>query len=1324
SFLWLHISLFHFTLLQASPNLFHLSATRGHLDCLNLILGHSVDLTATDATGKNALHLASRNGQSLCVQKLLQHNCPVGNVDLQGRTALHDAVMAGCSSSVKLLCDSGASVNASDFDGRTPLVLATQMCHPHICRLLLERGADIAIRDKQNKTALTLGCEYACKDAVEVLLKSGADVTAVDSFGHDSFHYARLSKNQDLVNLFKTYLDNVTKAKEAAKMEQKKRQDLERQNESQQETLRKFHLEQRALMDKVKLLQQQLSQEKHTVECIHKEREQLKLLLSAKDREEGARAPETVKVQLRSHMVRDHRKDNVLVKQSHSLDSAQVLQSSGLSHSLSRPLELAGRPGVGWDPVEEVEALRRELETVRRRQQTAEEEALRLQAALARKSQECQELAQSRETIQRQADRQVQELEEALGDVQKRMLDSEAKVKQLQAHVVAVKEHLGGQAADELRAQLHDVKAKYEGASAEVGRVRNHLKQSEKALEEYKNSEGQLAVEAERLGLELSALREERDELAEALLDMEALIKETQARQGEKVVPAEKFDNMKNLLSNAVDEKERQLAELREDYDRVLEEVAELHREMDSQPAQAATGAVPLQEHERMRTTLEEQSSSMKRRLADITAKSQTLIRQVEESEEEREMLQEQLEELNSRVEANFIPLKAHEEAKSALERAVEELEERLVEAAERNGQAEVQIQRLQTERVTLCESVTSLQSATVPSEKFQSEVGALNARNAQLVKELEVLQKKFEEREKELAQVTAKNQSLKQSLNGEYVSREKHEQVNTELSAALEKAKAELSKLEKEGKESEEKLQKVKEGSAELKEKLENVQVMIENDYVCLIDHEAVRVQLSNAVVEAEHRAKEALASYQSAQKKELDTIQEAIQAKFVPLTAIEERENSYNIKLKDLTGKLSEMQEKYNQEKLEGERHKQEKEKLKVQMESVQQRMETGFVASEKHKEVEDEYRGKMEELTLRLVDLEQQYKDVTVQRAELEEQNALCNTDIQSLQQRLESESARLEHYEAEHRALRGTIHQAQDECQKAREAQRGEAQRACALEKELQGCSKDQAVLLQQHAQAKEALEGQVAQLLASLRQEQETSAQRAQNMAALQSELLRATQALEELGGREDQLSQLRSEKQRLQEETAALGERLSGLAEQCEVLHHEAAQARENEGRARQDKTRARVETEALQEKSNTMDKEIRELKERYEESLSTIGEFQRRIQMSAEQTEVKDKKISELLTDVERLKQALNGLSQLAYAGNAAPNKRQMQHIDTLQAQIKSLQQQLADAESQHREVVSIYRTHLLSAAQGHMDEDVQAALLQIIRMRQEFVC
>lgn len=46
---------------------------------------------------------------------------------------------------------------------------------------------------------------------MEVLLKSGADVKDVDSLGHDAFHYARLSKNPELVNLVKGYLEKASK---------------------------------------------------------------------------------------------------------------------------------------------------------------------------------------------------------------------------------------------------------------------------------------------------------------------------------------------------------------------------------------------------------------------------------------------------------------------------------------------------------------------------------------------------------------------------------------------------------------------------------------------------------------------------------------------------------------------------------------------------------------------------------------------------------------------------------------------------------------------------------------------------------------------------------------------------------------------------------------------------------------------------------------------------------------------------------------------------------------------------------------------------------
>uniref|UniRef100_A0A671SMW0 Uncharacterized protein n=1 Tax=Sinocyclocheilus anshuiensis TaxID=1608454 RepID=A0A671SMW0_9TELE len=47
--------------------------------------------------------------------------------------------------------------------------------------------------------------------------------------------------------------------------------------------------------------------------------------------------------------------------------------------------------------------------------------------------------------------------------------------------------------------------------------------------------------------------------------------------------------------------------------------------------------------------------------------------------------------------------------------------------------------------------------------------------------------------------------------------------------------------------------------------------------------------------------------------------------------------------------------------------------------------------------------------------------------------------------------------------------------------------------------------------------------------------------------------------------------------------------------------------------------------------------------------------------------------------------------------------------------------QVQREDWERKHKTVVSIYRSHLLAAVQGRMDEEVQALLLQILRMTQK---
>ncbi len=61
------------------------------------------------------------------------------------------------------------------------------------------------------RTALILACESSCKEAVEILLKTKADVSAVDIYGHDAYHYARLSQKQDLITLVQHALEKNTK---------------------------------------------------------------------------------------------------------------------------------------------------------------------------------------------------------------------------------------------------------------------------------------------------------------------------------------------------------------------------------------------------------------------------------------------------------------------------------------------------------------------------------------------------------------------------------------------------------------------------------------------------------------------------------------------------------------------------------------------------------------------------------------------------------------------------------------------------------------------------------------------------------------------------------------------------------------------------------------------------------------------------------------------------------------------------------------------------------------------------------------------------------
>ncbi|XP_019517919.1 PREDICTED: uveal autoantigen with coiled-coil domains and ankyrin repeats isoform X2 [Hipposideros armiger] len=1336
---------------------FHVVASKGNLECLNAILIHGVDITTSDTAGRNALHLAAKYGHALCLQKLLQYNCPTEHVDQQGRTALHDAAMADCPSSIQLLCDHGSLVNAKDIDGRTPLVLATQMCRPAICQLLIDKGADINSRDKQNRTALMLGCEYGCKDAVEVLVKNGADVSLLDALGHDSSYYARIGDNLDILTLLKTASENTTKGRELWKKgpslqqrnlthvldevnmksnqrEHQNFQDLEIENEDLKERLRKIQQEQRILLDKVNGLQLQLNEEVMVADDLESEKEKLKSLLVAKEKqyEESLRAIEALKNR-NKYFESDHlgsgshfsnRKEDMLLKQGQMYMTDTQCTSSGMpahmqSRSMLRPLELSLPNQTSYS---ENEILKKELEAMRTFCESAKQDRLKLQNELAHKVAECKALALECERVKEDSDEQIKQLEDALKDVQKRMYESEGKVKQMQTHFLALKEHLTSEAAtgshrltEELRDQLKDMRAKYEGASAEVGKLRNQMKQNEMLVQECKRNEGKLIEENKRLQKEFSMCEMEREKKGRKVTEMEGQLKELLAKLALSI-PAEKFENMKSMLSNEVNEKAKKLVEMEREYEKSLSEIRQLKREAENVKAKLAQHIKP-EEHEQLKSRLEQKSGELGEKITELTSQNQSLQKEIEKIYLDNKLLNQQVHNLTIEMKNHYVPLKASEEMKRSHDVLVDDLNKKLLDVTQKYTEKKLEVEKLLMENNSLSKNVSRLESVFIPPEKHEKEIMALKSNIVELKKQLSELNKKCGEDQEKIYSLMSENTNLKKTMSHQYVPVKNHEEIKAALSSTLDKTNRELLDAKKKIEDVNQEFVKIKDENDTLKRNLENTQNQIKAEYISLREHEEKMSTVGKSMKKVQDNSAEVLAKYQKgqqeigtlhaeieAQKKELDTIQECIKLKYAPIASFEECEKKFKAIEKELKEQIAQQAQKSNVREEEAKRCKQENDRLKKEIFTLQKDLKDKTVLIENSHETERALNRKAEELNRQLKDLLQKYTEVKNEKEKLAEENAKQTSDILTTQTLLQKQYVPLDQVEALRQSLHSTIENLQEELKSQQKRYQKEQQTVTKLHQMLEN-QKNSSVPLAEHLQMKEAFEKETGIIKASLRAKEEESQHKAAEVSKLQSEVQSTKQALRKLEMREVvDLSKYKATKSDLETEISTLNEKLANLNRKYEEVCEEVLHAKKKELSAKDEKELLHF----------SIEQEIKDQQERCDKSLSTITELQRRIQDSAKQIEAKDNKITELLNDVERLKQALNGLSQLTYT-SGSPSKRQSQLIDTLQQQ---------DADRQHQEVIAIYRTHLLSAAQGHMDEDVQAALLQIIQMRQGLVC
>ncbi|XP_013925511.1 PREDICTED: ankyrin repeat domain-containing protein 35-like [Thamnophis sirtalis] len=149
-----------------------------------------------------------------------------------------------------------------------------------------------------------------------------------------------------------------------------------------------------------------------------------------------------------------------------------------------------------------------------------------------------------------------------------------------------------------------------------------------------------------------------------------------------------------------------------------------------------------------------------------------------------------------------------------------------------------------------------------------------------------------------------------------------------------------------------------------------------------------------------------------------------------------------------------------------------------------------------------------------------------------------------------------------------------------------------------------------------------------------------------------------------------------------------LGEELAALREKYEEAN--GASAHHKDALDRELRKTQELMAEALEH-----EEEVEELRGKSQKLESTVDKLNKKVDDIAKMCQERDGKIKKLLKETEKLSS----------------------EILNLRSERTRLILQNEVAQKNHQEIVSIYRTHLLNAAQGYMDEEVHAMLLRILR-------
>ncbi|XP_006349369.1 potassium channel AKT2/3 [Solanum tuberosum] len=149
-------------------------ASTGNATFLEELLKAKLDPDIGDAQGRTPLHIAASKGHEECVMVLLRHGCNINLRDVNGHTALWEAIAAKHHSTFHVLYH-WASVSDPYIAGDL-LCTAARKNDLTVMKELLKHGLQVDSKDRDGSTAIHVALEENLEDMVKLLLMNGAEI--------------------------------------------------------------------------------------------------------------------------------------------------------------------------------------------------------------------------------------------------------------------------------------------------------------------------------------------------------------------------------------------------------------------------------------------------------------------------------------------------------------------------------------------------------------------------------------------------------------------------------------------------------------------------------------------------------------------------------------------------------------------------------------------------------------------------------------------------------------------------------------------------------------------------------------------------------------------------------------------------------------------------------------------------------------------------------------------------------------------------------------------------------------------------------------------